>query len=226
MSSPIRCASPSLRRQQHVRVVLVFGLVACAAVAAMAEDGLRLPATSSPVLDDGATLGGWRGQMAVSLQDPADAPAWDASSRSANLSLLGGYYFSNRTLGASAGGFRATGGLIGAHSLLGAGTLGTSMLAPGYVSDRRSYSLSAPMLGDAADNISVPYVGVGYTGLIGKRGLTGEGWGISADLGLTALQPRSSVRFGQALGAQPSAVDLVRDLQLNPMVHVGVSYAF
>lgn len=228
MSSPIRCVSPSLRREQQLRAALMFGLLACAACAALAENGLRWSADPSQALDDGATTAGWRGQLAVSVQDPGDAAAWDPSAgRPGNLSLLSGYYFSNRTLGASAGGFRATGGVIGAHGTLGLGTLGSSLLAPGFTSDRRSYSLTAPpWAGDAGDAAAVPYVGVGYTGLIGKRSLTGQGWGVSADLGMTALQPRSAVRLGQAPASLPALGDLVRDLQLNPMIHVGVSYAF
>lgn len=227
MSSPIRCVSPSLPRRESMRAALVFGLVACAACAAWADNGLRWPQATSSALDDGATSAGWRGQLAVSLQDPGDAAAWDAyAARPGSSSLLGGYYFSNRTLGASAGGFRATGGLIGSSGTLGIGALGSSLLAPGYAAERRNYSLSAPALaGDAAEFAAVPYVGVGYTGLIGKRGLTGAGWGVSADLGMTALQPRSSIRLGQVPSGLPLG-DLVRDLQLNPMVHVGVSYAF
>jgi len=226
MSSPIRCAPPTHARRELLRAALIFGFVACAACAAWADNGLRWPQATSSALDDSATMAGWRGQLAVSLQDPGDAPAWDAyGARPGSISLLGGYYFSNRTLGASAGGFRATGGLIGASGTLGVGTLGSSLLAPGLAAERRNYSLSGPALGDAADFAAVPYVGVGYTGLIGKRGMTGEGWGVSADLGMTALQPRSSVRFGQAPSGMPIN-DLVRDLQLNPMVHVGVSYAF
>lgn len=223
MSLLNRCAP--LSRFDPLRAALVFGLVACAAATALADDGLRWPTTGSSALDD-ASLQRWRGQFGVSLQDPGDAPAWDPSAgRPGNLSLLGGYYFSSRTLGASAGGFRATGGVIGARSPMWSGSLGTTLLAPGFSAERRSYSLSA-LAADAGDATALPYFGVGYTGLLGKRGLTGQGWGFSADLGLTALQPHSAVKLGQVGGGQQTLGEMVRDLRLNPMVNVGVSYAF
>jgi hypothetical protein len=117
--------------------------------------------------------------------------------------------------------------LLGGLNPLWSGALGSPQLSAGLSAERRgysSYSLSSPSYEiDAADGSALPYVGVGYTGLFGKRNLTGLGWGFSADLGLA---PRSPVRFGNAPGIQPSAGELARDLHLNPMLHLGVSYAF
>ncbi len=85
---------------------------------------------------------------------------------------------------------------------------------------RRNFSLANPGLGAEEGNSSVPYLGVGYTGLQSLRA-TGGGWGFSADVGLVALQPRSAVRFGQQ-----GLSDSLRDLQLSPLLQLGASYSF
>lgn len=145
-----------------------------------------------------------------------------------SLSLLGDYYFIQQGLAPSSaysGGFRASGGMIlgtraAPGSLLPSSTAG---LGSGFSAERRSFSLLAPPSAlDGADTgtQSVPYVGIGYTGLQSIRG-TGGGWGFSADLGVMALQPRSAVRLGQQ-----SLGNVVRDLDISPLLQLGVSYSF
>lgn len=145
-----------------------------------------------------------------------------------SLSLLGDYYFMQQGLAPSSaysGGFRASGGMIlgtrGAPgSLLPSSSAG---LSSGFSAERRSFSLLAPPSAlDGTDTAtqSVPYVGIGYTGLQSIRG-TGGGWGFSADLGVMALQPRSAVRLGQQ-----SLGNVVRDLEISPLLQLGVSYSF
>lgn len=144
-----------------------------------------------------------------------------------SLSLFGDYYFSSNGLASTEalrGGFRATGGVfVGPRSGLG---LAVPSGWPGAANPAlaRGFGLSVPAAGRApyavGETSSVPYVGVGYSGLKSLRA-TGGGWAFSADLGLMALQPRSAVRLGQ----QP-VNDTLRDLQFSPLLQVGASYTF
>jgi hypothetical protein len=143
------------------------------------------------------------------------------------LSLFGDYYLlqqGNTSTGSYSGGLRATGGLL--VGVWGTPWVGVSAdpaaLPAGYTSTRRSFTQQHFAGGGGADEAtdSLPYLGVGYTGLQSLRG-TGGGWGFSADLGVMGLKPRSVVR----LGAQSSS-ESTRDPQLSPVLQVGVSYAF
>jgi len=125
-----------------------------------------------------------------------------------SLSLLGDYYLTRPLLG-MAGGVRATSGV-----LLGQRSPTWSRPSAGGLLNMDSHPGDAP-----ADGATTPYLGVGYTGLSVNRA-----WGVSADLGLMALLPRSGVRLGR--GSGPSLDDSVRELRLSPVVQVGVSYAF
>lgn len=190
---------------------------------------MAAPLASAQATEAGAGLRGhdagwprWQGRLSISsnLSDPGAGTASRDS-----FSLLGDYYFLQQGLAprsAYAGGFRATGGLFigpraGAWSALPGSP---AELGSGFSAQRRSFNLWSPL--GAADDASgsVPYVGVGYTGLSALRA-TGGGWRFSADLGLMALQPRSAIRLGQQ-----SLSDTLRELQLSPLLQVGVSYAF
>jgi hypothetical protein len=163
--------------------------------------------------------------------EPEPAPAWGGSSALPSLSLLGDYYFTQQGLAPGSrysGGFRATGGVfVGSRAaswsvLPGAGT----GLSGGFSAERRNFNLwNPPAAGDTDSAGSVPYLGVGYTGLRSLKG-TGGGWAFSADVGVMALKPRSAVRFGQALGGQNGLGDTGRDTQLSPLLQLGASYAF
>jgi hypothetical protein len=118
---------------------------------------------------------------------------------------MGDYYLSKPWLG-TAGGLRATSGvLLGPRSSLWS--------SPAAI-DRRVVD------GNADGSSTLPYVGVGYTGLSDKGG-----WGLSADLGLMA-SPRSSVRLGKVFNGAQSLDDTLRELRFAPLVQLGVSYAF
>jgi hypothetical protein len=62
---------------------------------------------------------------------------------------------------------------------------------------------------------------LGYTGLSSKGG-----WGFSADVGVMALSPGSSVKLGRVFSGNQSLDDLLREMRLSPLVQVGVSYSF
>jgi hypothetical protein len=143
------------------------------------------------------------------------------------LSLFGDYYLlqqGNTSVGSYSGGLRATGGLlVGAWGTPWVGvSADPAALQAGYGSSRRSFSLLHGAGGTMSDEAidSLPYLGVGYTGLQSLRG-TGGGWGFSADFGVMGLKPRSAFRLGAQSSSEPA-----RDLQLSPVLQVGVSYAF
>jgi len=69
----------------------------------------------------------------------------------------------------------------------------------------------------AGDNATLPYLGIGYTGLSPRNG-----WGFSADLGLVAKNPGNALRAG---GGQ-SLDEMIRDMRMTPLLQLGVSYAF
>ena len=75
----------------------------------------------------------------------------------------------------------------------------------------------------AGDNTSVaqPYAGIGYSG----TGLRGD-WGFSAELGLAAQNPGAAAQFGRMFNGGVSLGDTVRDLRLQPMIRLGMNYAF
>jgi hypothetical protein len=141
--------------------------------------------------------------------------------------LLGDYYFTRSLprLGDS-GGFRATSGVfLGARSgsLVSTGPA-TGLGGRAFSVERRSIGgLTLATASDPAtpETGTVPYVGLGYTGLPTKGG-----WGFSADVGLMALSPGSAVKLGRAFTGGQSLDDALRDMRLSPLVQVGVSYSF
>jgi len=158
--------------------------------------------------------------LAATPQVPGDGTGLQVQ----GMSLMGDVYFGgSRT---SAGGFRATSGLIyGSRTSLA----GMSAMAPasGQLNvDRRVFGATAPGLGYATDpandsNGTLPYIGVGYSSLAAR-----SGWSFSADLGLVSLAPSNAVRFGRVFGGTQNLDDVVRDMKLTPVVQLGASYSF
>lgn len=177
------------------------------------ENGLQLRSTSAS--DDGWSRIQGRLTLGVHGATLYTAPTiFDSSpTRLHSLSLLGDYYLT-RPLG-SGGGLRATGGvLLGPRNLLWGGLPAQGAFQIGRRSDLGGASPSDD------DNSTVPYFGIGYTGL-SLRG----GWGLAVDFGLVALNSRSAGLFGNALGSGPG-LDGMRDLRLSPILQLGVSYSF
>jgi len=168
----------------------------------------------------------WQGRLSMSSASPATTRTFGAANPGlSGLSLMGDYYLTGSLLGAKrAGGFRATSGVVVGPRSLAAANLGAGSGGNGFNVDRRvtPAPLTAVLPGDqAVDAPTLPYLGVGYTGL-SPRG----GWSFNADLGLVSLSPGNAVKFGRFLGGGQSLDDTVRDMRWSPVVQLGVSYSF
>lgn len=167
----------------------------------------------------------WQGRLSLSTAAPPPGQgAFDRASPSlGSLSLMSDYYLTGSLLGPKrAGGFRATSGvLIGPRSQAWPGA------APGstggvFSVDRRVFGQPVVVPGDASpDAPTLPYLGVGYTGL-SPRG----GWSFRADLGLVSLSPGGIVKLGRVFAGTQNLDDTVRDMRWSPVVQLGVSYSF
>lgn len=229
-------------RRQTLLMVMVAASSACGAALADSAGVAANAATGWRIGQPDAASDSWfstsrlQGRLGLATSSPRlgrlDAFPGSASesSRLESLSLMGDYYFSQR------GGLRATGGVfLGSRAT----TLWTAQPAfdsqgavTGFAAERRSFSLANPAIsgGDSYGDSAVPYLGVGYTGVpsalrsgVGSRA---GSWGFTADLGLMALNSRSTVRFGRAVGGQQNFDDFLRELRLAPVVQLGVSYSF
>ncbi len=137
-----------------------------------------------------------------------------------SLGLMSDYYMTGSLLGSRrAGGFRATSGVV-----IGPRAQAVTLGVPGGLgAERRVFGLSPAVLpGDATtDTATLPYLGVGYTG-ISARG----GWSFSADLGMMSLTPSGVVKLGRVFNGSQSLDDTLRDMRWSPVLQVGVSYSF
>lgn len=89
-------------------------------------------------------------------------------------------------------------------------------LTSGVLLNQRASALSV----DNARN-AWPYLGIGYAG----TGLKGD-WGFSADVGLAAQNPGAVGQLGRAFNGDMGFGDVLRELRLQPVVRLGVSYKF
>ncbi len=117
------------------------------------------------------------------------------------LRLLGDYQFSTLRLG-DTGGLRLTGGVL--LSLRQAGAQG------GF-----------------ADAAGLPLAGTGYAGVGYASGSmrADGGWGVSADLGFTALG-FGNARLDRGSAGSTRLDASSRDIRLQPMIRLGVNMAF
>lgn len=201
---------------------LIVSLAAFATAHAAEGDGMTVRA-------DDLRWSRWQGRLSLGTA----TPGWNMAPASGNssalglrgLSLMGDYNIAAWSLGSGSGSLRATSGLIvGPRTALGAGLPGhVAQRRSTFSVDRRLFGASAPPAGADADAefATLPYVGVGYSGLS-----TRAGWSFSADLGLVALAPGQVVRFGRVFNGAQSLDDLLRDMRFAPVVQVGVSYSF
>lgn len=210
-------------------MVMVATSTCCSGVLAAGDGGI---ASWGPRLQADAPEG-WlsasrmQGRLGLSTQEAFPGAAVD-SSRIESVSLMGDYYFSISR------GLRATGGVIlGSRPTFWAAqpSYGAHGTTSALAAERRNFSLAAggDLYGDNGLSSAMPYLGVGYTGVLSSTrsgaARTG-GWGFTADLGLLAQNPRSGVRLGSAGSTQQNFDDFLRDLKLAPTVQLGVSYTF
>ena len=97
------------------------------------------------------------------------------------------------------------------------GDTGGLRLTSGLVLNQRTGSNAA----DSDARSAWPYLGIGYSG----NGARGD-WGFSADVGLAAQSLGAAVRLGRVLNGGLSIGDALRDLRLQPVVRLGVTYSF
>ena len=103
---------------------------------------------------------------------------------------------------------------------LNVGSWGSLRASSGIVV--RTHASHTGMFEPARDaNSVVPYLGLGYTGLSIKGG-----WGLNADIGLTAESPSANTRFGRALLGNTAWDSALRELRLSPVFQLGVTYSF
>jgi hypothetical protein len=130
--------------------------------------------------------------------------------------LAGDRYLGWGRLG-DGGGLRATGAL-----LLGPGALALSAPAGADHGEMQWRNNGGnPSLTEPEANPAMPYLGLGYSAWWARAGV-----GLSADLGLAAQKPGQAVRFGRAFSGAEGFDDVLRAMQISPMLQVNMSYAF
>lgn len=203
----------------------VWMLVGSLAVLASAETAAQ--SNPAPPVVDQPSWARWQGRLSLGTTPTPwragiDSPA---GSKLSSASLMGDYYFGRSIAGTSLlGGFRATSGVMfGARSTLGIGPPGLATGGAFNVGSRASATgPAAPYAGDPAnETTTVPYLGVGYTGLSVRNG-----WSFNADLGLFAQSSTAAVRFGRSQGNAQGLDDAIRQMRMTPLLQLGVSYNF
>ena len=155
-------------------------------------------------------VGEFRLDLAVSQISPAQVGG----------RLLGDYYLTGPGFGGTdvSGGLRLTSGLaVGPRD--GIAALPVSRTGGGLQLGQRE--LGSTLADRYGEQVTLPYVGVGYTTLSAR-----EGWGLSADIGLGGQRPGERVRFGAGNPSAAQFESLLNDLRLAPVIQLGVSYAF
>ena len=199
---------------------MLFGSIALITGPALAAEG------DSPAADaERVAWARWQGRLSLGV-NAFPSPRLDApygAFRLPQASLLGDYYFTRQFVGPrQLGGFRATSGLLfGPRQALSIGKPGAAGSA--FSIGSRPFGAAAPSRpGDATtDSATLPYLGVGYTGLSPR-----SGWSFNADLGMVAQGSGSTVRLGRVFSGGQSLDDAVREMRLAPLLQLGVSYSF
>jgi len=142
-----------------------------------------------------------------------------------SLSLMGDYYLTGPLLGGSrlSGGLRATSGLVVGprRALLSNPALPGQQGSPFSLTRLVGGVPLSALDGSNPDLGTAPYLGIGYTGVSIKGGLS-----FSADLGIAALNPGPGLHFGRVTSGTQSFDDMLRDLRLTPVIQLGLSYSF
>ena len=170
----------------------------------------------------------WQGRMSLGTTLPAWHSAFGTGDTMGlkvdSVSLVGDYYFSRSLAGQRrSGGFRTTGGLIhGPRSQLSGALPLFGTPGAAFTSERHLIAAGDAAGSDGpADIATLPYLGIGYTGL----SLKGR-WRFNADVGMMALSPGNGVKLGKVANGTQSLDDLLREMRLAPVLQLGVSYSF
>jgi hypothetical protein len=160
------------------------------------------------------------GNGLVPPADTLETTHWQARFEVDNPASLGRPLATNWALDQSP----LTGRLVGDYRMdtLRFGQTGGLRLTSGVLVNLRNPATNGLGMTPSVDNPSAaqPYAGIGYSGA-GSRG----DWGFSAELGLAAQNPGAAVQFGRLFNGV-SFGDTVRDLRLQPMIRLGMNYAF
>jgi hypothetical protein len=195
-------------RPQHLAPAVALALVAGWA---WGQEGLRPPPD--------APWPRWQTRLEVigPLTPAPSAPNADSPAARPGARVFGDYYLLDLgdAVDGFAGGLRATSGLT-----VGARGLATGM-PPGIGGSGLAWRDRDPMGGRDLSATSLPYLGLGVTGL-SLRG----GWGVSADIGLAGYDPAGGLRPGRAGAELNAAEEVLRELRLTPVLQLGVSYSF
>lgn len=190
----------------------------CRWVGVLALAVASLPAASGGGLQsglDGHAWDGLKGRLAfgttTSVRTDLDGSETEPLKVN-SLSVMGDYYPSRARLGSN-GGLRATSGVL-------FGTRTSLWSSPASVGHRAAAPARTSLNGSEEVG-TLPYLGVGYTGYSSKGG-----WGLSADLGLMALNPRSAAHLGKVFGGTQTLDEALREMRFSPLVQLGVSYSF
>lgn len=189
-------------RTLGLQTLVGLGLLAGVWCPARAGEGLQVdPATLWPT---------WQARITLTM---GDAPFGGARTLR-QAALLGDLYLITHGDGPDSrwrGGLRATSGVVAG----GLGLAGTVSLAPWST---QLQSLAEPAVTELPFRA---YLGLGYSGLSERAGFS-----VSADLGLVARQPGAASELGRALLGRRGLDSALRQLDLSPMVRLGLNYSF
>lgn len=162
----------------------------------------------------------------TTLGRPA-AHAWGSNPAPLAASLGGDFYFSKSLADATLprSGFRASSALLIRQPGVSLSELAWSSRSMAtYAAPSRltlGYAGANPYEASGQGASALPYLGIGYSDYSLK-----SGWGFWADVGLVMHNPGSAMGLGRTLPGTQGVDDLVRELQLSPMLQLGVNYSF
>ena len=206
-----------------LRCLTSVGLLCAAGLAA--ADGLNVDKISGYWSATQTRLQINAAVLDTTLGMPA-AHAWGNTAPLA-ASLAGDYYFSKSLAdaGLPRSGFRASSALLIRQPGVSLSELAwSSRSMASYAAPSRltlGYAGANPYEASGQGVSALPYVGIGYSDYSLK-----SGWGFWADIGLVVQNPGSAMGLGRTLSGAQGVDDLMRELQLSPMLQLGVNYSF
>lgn len=212
---------------QTSRCVSVL-LMAFLAAPVLAGEGLKVDPASTFWSGEGSNI---RLNALWVSTTPALGQRWtgmrDVNAGRAGATVVGDYYFSAATPTQSLyrSGFRASSGLLIRQPGVSLTELAWSSRAAATFGTPPHLQLSSAVSSLTEPNTesysTLPYVGLGYSGIHAK-----SGWGFWADVGLVMQNPGNMLGVGRVVSGSQSAEDLLRELRLSPLLQLGVNYSF